>query len=823
MAVPTARALLELHARVRGLENMIRAERTVGRVQKKSFGAAGALRQLSGAFLGVGSGVYVGVRALQAFLSTSREVERSLALLRAASGGSIIGGETQYTKLVSLANKYGRSLDGLSLQYGKLLAAARASNIPLHEAQTLFEGVAAASSAMALSAFDTELSMQALVQIISKGTVQMEELRRQLAERFPGALGVVAKALNVTTEELNEMVKAGRLSAQEFVSAFGPALLGMYGELGEEAAMLLAATEQKFGTAITVFNTALADSTGVVGTYKDSLDGLTGLINTLSESMGSVNTPAMAWAASVDAINEKYAEFIRVGNAALAVMEQIERIRGAGVAGTVTGSGFRQGQFVSDTTRDALAEQLGLPPGLDDSDLQKLAEQSKAWGRVIELSRGNPEAALRVARDWEKVAQVWGSGGILSRGVFSFGPDASAAAQRDIQAIFPGVEDPAMLLQMARALRVMTRTYQDAIKSRREAAADFAGGAPEGTEIWIQGVLAGEQTLESRDAFRAVNDEIAELEERLRNYGALQSDGARIDAVRLENLRNQRKAMLGITQEAEKQERVMRIVAGLTAGQQATANLATGVMQEQVQLEELRQRLARLQDVGNLGASTEIAGLRERLMLEKDIVETLRQELGLMRAFGDLDQDEYIALLRAIGLNPDGGPAPGGGPTGTDYGEMFADNLRSSLSTALLSGNFDDVGAALVRALQVTFIDSFLEGFFESAIGGSLKSLGGSLAAGAASIFGGRRQAGGPVSGGTAYAVGELGTELFVPSTDGRILSHHESMGYNGGYTNNQQLVVVGDVDAATRTAVRQLGREISRESYAQQIERRFT
>jgi tape measure domain-containing protein len=45
---------------------------------------------------------------------------------------------------------------------------------------------------------------KALEQMLSKGNVQAEELRGQLGERLPGAIYFSAKALGVTTRELNK-------------------------------------------------------------------------------------------------------------------------------------------------------------------------------------------------------------------------------------------------------------------------------------------------------------------------------------------------------------------------------------------------------------------------------------------------------------------------------------------------------------------------------------------------------------------------------------------------------------------------------------------
>ena len=62
-------------------------------------------------------------------------------------------------------------------------------------------------------------ALEALVQMVGKGNVTMEELRQQLGDALPGAMTIVSQALGVTTDELYDMVAAGQLSGEELVKA----------------------------------------------------------------------------------------------------------------------------------------------------------------------------------------------------------------------------------------------------------------------------------------------------------------------------------------------------------------------------------------------------------------------------------------------------------------------------------------------------------------------------------------------------------------------------------------------------------------------------
>ena len=76
---------------------------------------------------------------------------------------------------------------------------------------------------MGLSADEANGVFLALSQIAGKGKVSMEELRQQLGERLTPAMSLAAKAMGVTTAELEKMVANG-ISAEKFLPKFGAAM-----------------------------------------------------------------------------------------------------------------------------------------------------------------------------------------------------------------------------------------------------------------------------------------------------------------------------------------------------------------------------------------------------------------------------------------------------------------------------------------------------------------------------------------------------------------------------------------------------------------------
>lgn len=138
--------------------------------------------------------------------------------------GSGAEAEKQIEFLRVTAQKTGQSFTQISGEYGKFVASAAASGIPLATVQKVFVGVSAAAGQLGLSSERTSLILGALGQMASKGTVGMEELRQQLGDSLPGALSLLAKGLGLTDAELIKLVESGGLLARDALPALGTAL-----------------------------------------------------------------------------------------------------------------------------------------------------------------------------------------------------------------------------------------------------------------------------------------------------------------------------------------------------------------------------------------------------------------------------------------------------------------------------------------------------------------------------------------------------------------------------------------------------------------------
>ena len=141
---------------------------------------------------------------------------------------NVTGDSYEYSKALQFVNtqskRYNQELISLTGNYAKFYAAARGSNMSLKDTQSVFDALTQSSTYFNLSADETSGVMLAVTQMMSKGKITAEELRGQLGERLPGAIQIMARALNVTTAQLDDMMKKGQLVASEVLPLFGQQL-----------------------------------------------------------------------------------------------------------------------------------------------------------------------------------------------------------------------------------------------------------------------------------------------------------------------------------------------------------------------------------------------------------------------------------------------------------------------------------------------------------------------------------------------------------------------------------------------------------------------
>ena len=214
--------------------NLKGAAQTVGAVASAGIfggapGAAGALLGApfgpGGAVLGGGIGTSVGVGAQQ--ISSFTNYAASISLAQKAMERILQKEKDQVesARRVALANKaieYAVSRlnverEDATVGMTRLSAAVLGAGGSIETAALAFLGTTKAIKATKGSAEDVRGGITALVQMFSKGKISAEELSGQLGERFPAAVTAFADANDISTSELQRMLKNGEVGLDRLV------------------------------------------------------------------------------------------------------------------------------------------------------------------------------------------------------------------------------------------------------------------------------------------------------------------------------------------------------------------------------------------------------------------------------------------------------------------------------------------------------------------------------------------------------------------------------------------------------------------------------
>jgi tape measure domain-containing protein len=144
--------------------------------------------------------------------------------------GSAEAGAEEFAFLDKEAARLGVTLEGVGKEYTKLVASTTLSGIDKQVTRDLFSGVSQAATVFNLDDQEVGRILTAFGQIASKGKVMSEELKGQVAESLPGALKMAADSMQVSTDQLMEMMKRGELSAKDFLGKFSSYMKNMTAE-----------------------------------------------------------------------------------------------------------------------------------------------------------------------------------------------------------------------------------------------------------------------------------------------------------------------------------------------------------------------------------------------------------------------------------------------------------------------------------------------------------------------------------------------------------------------------------------------------------------
>lgn len=180
-------------------------------------------------------GVFGAINLVNQSMEAAVERERAMSRLMIATKGNADEAAKEYDYLRKKADELGLAFGPLADSYSRFAIASRDAGMSAEATRYIFESFTEAATVMRLSGDETAGTFRALEQIFSKGYIQAEELRGQLGDRMTGAFNLFAKAIGVTTDQLNKMLEKGGEVRAEFVLLAAQQARGIYGPQAKAA------------------------------------------------------------------------------------------------------------------------------------------------------------------------------------------------------------------------------------------------------------------------------------------------------------------------------------------------------------------------------------------------------------------------------------------------------------------------------------------------------------------------------------------------------------------------------------------------------------
>ena len=234
------------------LDKKIKQADQAVRVHNRNVGnyksALGGLSSLMGAF-GIVGGLTMFAQLTMDTVKLIKELQGLNFALKQVSDTAF----AQNLDFISkVAEDFGLDINNLTKQFTQFYVSAK-DKLSQKEIEQIFSSISKAGATMGLSVQQQERAFLAINQMMSKGTVQSEELRQQLGEALPGAFTIMGKALGVNELELGKMMENGELLANEVLPKFAKELEKAYGIENINRVETLTAETNRLGNAWKVF------------------------------------------------------------------------------------------------------------------------------------------------------------------------------------------------------------------------------------------------------------------------------------------------------------------------------------------------------------------------------------------------------------------------------------------------------------------------------------------------------------------------------------------------------------------------------------------
>lgn len=313
-------------------EQLARNNAELNTAARRSFGLAaaqGSLRDSTRNLVREYASLYALFAGTSYINQTGQAFESIESSMLAATGNTKdAAAEMQY--MIDLSKRLGLRVKEVSNEYTKFKFSAK-GKISTEQQQELFTSVSELGTVLGISQERMKLSMNAMSQMMSKTTVQADELKNQLAESLPGSIGIFARALGISEKELFKLMEDGKLISAEVLPKVAKEMRRVANEGG--------ALELKLGSARVAqgqfFNELDLASKKVFGDGYST--GLSVLFKTLATTLGdngssleslgnSYNKAFKLMAKAVEALTPIVTWLIRSLEALLVTLDKISEL-----------------------------------------------------------------------------------------------------------------------------------------------------------------------------------------------------------------------------------------------------------------------------------------------------------------------------------------------------------------------------------------------------------------------------------------------------------------------------------------------------------------
>lgn len=238
-----------------------------------------SLKSLQYQTVAIAGALGAGGFAISGFIGRLKDVARetnraNVALKNVSKSTSDYADQVNFVK--ELSGRYKQDLNNLTSSYAKFKAAADSAGLSIADQQKIFSSVTRSLTAFGLGGQDANLALMAVQQMMSKGKISSEELRRQLGERLPIAFEAMARAAGVSSAQLDKLLKDGKVRAADVLPKFAEELDKMIENVDTDN---LETSFAQIGNTLI----EIVDEWGLVAKFKSIVDKMVSLLRFLKD------------------------------------------------------------------------------------------------------------------------------------------------------------------------------------------------------------------------------------------------------------------------------------------------------------------------------------------------------------------------------------------------------------------------------------------------------------------------------------------------------------------------------------------------------------